>query len=124
MPAGRRENRDESAIKTPGWCRPALRCSAETCAKSATFSVSGVWPAAIAAAKASGSDEFRGFAEEYRDLGDRVLWLGRLEGRGRGSGVPVSAQLDIIFDVRGDKVSRMRPYLDHDEALRAAGLAE
>jgi ketosteroid isomerase-like protein len=69
-------------------------------------------------------DEFRGFAEEYRDLGDRVLWLGRLEGRGRGSGVPVSAQLDIIFDVRGDRISRMHSYLDHDEALRAAGLPE
>jgi ketosteroid isomerase-like protein len=69
-------------------------------------------------------DDFRGFADDYRDLGDRVLWLGRLEGRGRGSGVPVSTPLDIIFDVRGDKISRMHSYLDHDEAMRAARLGE
>jgi ketosteroid isomerase-like protein len=69
-------------------------------------------------------DDFRAFAEDYRDLGDRVLWLGRLEGRGRGSGVPVRAPLDILFDIRDGKVSRMHSYLDHDEAMRAAGLAE
>jgi ketosteroid isomerase-like protein len=69
-------------------------------------------------------DDFRGLVDEYRDLDERVLWLGRLEGRGRGSGVPVSTPLDIVFDVRDGKVSRMHSYLDHDEALRAAGLAE
>jgi ketosteroid isomerase-like protein len=67
-------------------------------------------------------DDFRGFADDCRDLGDRVLWLGRLEGRGRGSGVPVSTPLDILFDIRGERISRMHSYLDHDEALRAAGL--
>jgi ketosteroid isomerase-like protein len=59
-----------------------------------------------------------------RDLGDRVLCLGRMEGRGRGSGVPVDAPLGAIFEFRDDKISRMRAYLDHDEALRAAGLSE
>ncbi len=33
-------------------------------------------------------EEFRVVAEELRDLGERVLVLGRFEGRGRGSGVP------------------------------------
>lgn len=69
-------------------------------------------------------EEFRGLADEYRDLGQRVLWLGRIEGRGRGSGVPVDAPLDMLFDLRGGKVSRMRSFLDHGEALRAAGLSE
>jgi ketosteroid isomerase-like protein len=69
-------------------------------------------------------DEFLALGSEFRDLGDRVLWRGRLEGRGRGSGVPVSAPLDILYDVRAGKVSRMHSFLDHDEALRAAGLAE
>ncbi len=59
---------------------------------------------------------------ELRDLGDRVLWLGRTEGRGRGSGVPVDTPLAVIYDIRGGKVSRARAYLDHDEALQAAGL--
>jgi ketosteroid isomerase-like protein len=69
-------------------------------------------------------DEFRALADEYRDLGDRVLLRGPLVGRGRGGGVPVSTPLDILFDIRGEKISRMHSYLDHDEALRAAGLAE
>jgi ketosteroid isomerase-like protein len=69
-------------------------------------------------------DEFLALGSEFRDLGDRVLWRGRLEGRGRGSGVPVSAPLDILYDVRAGKISRMHSFLDHDEALRAAGLSE
>jgi len=63
-------------------------------------------------------------ADEYRDLGERVLVLGRFEGRGRGSGVPVDAPQGIIYDLRGGRISRVRAYLDQDEALRAAGLSE
>ncbi len=68
--------------------------------------------------------EYRLLADEFRDLGDRVLMLGRQEARGRGSGVPVDAPFGMILDFRGDKISRMRSYNDHDEALRAAGLDE
>jgi len=67
-------------------------------------------------------DEFRGIASEYRDLGERVLWIGHLEGRGRGSGVPLRASLDVLYDLRDGKISRMHSYLDHGDALRAAGL--
>jgi ketosteroid isomerase-like protein len=59
-----------------------------------------------------------------RDLGDRVLVLGRIEGRGRGSGAPVDAPLGFVVDVRGGKMSRIRGCIDHGEALRAAGLSE
>ncbi len=69
-------------------------------------------------------EEFITIAEDYRDIGDRVLLLGRLEGRGLASGVPVSAPLDILYDLRDGKISRMHSFLDHDEALRAAGLTE
>ena len=69
-------------------------------------------------------DEFLALAEDYRDLGERVLWQGRLEARGLGSGVPVSAPLDILYDIRDGQISRMHSYLDHSEALRAAGLEE
>jgi ketosteroid isomerase-like protein len=69
-------------------------------------------------------EEFRGFAIDYRDLGERVLWVGRLEGRGRGSGIPVDVPLDVLYDFRDGKISRMHSYLDHGEALRAAGLPE
>src|SRR6478736_8435610 len=36
-------------------------------------------------------EEFRPVPEDYRDLGEHVLALGRLTTRGRGSGVPVDS---------------------------------
>ncbi len=68
--------------------------------------------------------EARIVGDEFRDLGSRVLVLGRAEGRGRGSGVPVEAPQGFIVELRGGKISRVRAYLDHGKALRAAGLAE
>jgi ketosteroid isomerase-like protein len=62
--------------------------------------------------------------EEFRDLGDRMVGLGRLRGRGIGSGVEVDTPLAIVVELTGKKVSRSTAYFDHDEALRAAGLAE
>ena len=67
-------------------------------------------------------DGLRVLADEFRDLGDSVLALGRAEGRGRASGVQVDALLGMVFDFRSGKISRVRTYLDHGEALRAAGL--
>ena len=69
-------------------------------------------------------EAFHAVAHEYRDLGDRALLLGRFEGRGKGSGVPVDAPLGAVSDFRDGKCSRSRVYLDHGEALRAAGLSE
>ena len=63
-------------------------------------------------------------ADEFRDLGDRVLALGRIVGRGRASGVAVQTPGAIITDFRDGKIASVRTYLDHSEALRAAGLAE
>ena len=51
-------------------------------------------------------------------------WLGRVEGRGRGSGVLVDMPLAQIFYFRGGKICRTRSYLDHGEALEAVGLEE
>ena len=69
-------------------------------------------------------EEFHVLGDEFRDLDDRVLVLGRVEARGRGSGVQVDAHAGFVIDLRGGKMSRIRSFLDHDEALRAAGLAE
>jgi ketosteroid isomerase-like protein len=69
-------------------------------------------------------EEFRTVADDYRDLGDRVLCLGRNTARGKGSGVTVDAAAAAILDFRDGKVSRIRLFLDHGEALRAAGLTE
>ena len=62
--------------------------------------------------------------ESFREHHDGVLLLGRLEGRGRGSGAAVDSPLGMAFDVRDGGISRIRGYLNHDEALRAVGLLE
>jgi ketosteroid isomerase-like protein len=67
-------------------------------------------------------EELRLVGGEFRDLGDRVLWLGHMEGRGRGSGAPVLSPAASLHDFRGGLISRTRSFLDHGEALRAAGL--
>lgn len=69
-------------------------------------------------------EELRSVPEEFRDLGDRVLVLGRMQGRGKGSGAPVDAPIANIYDIRGGRIWRVRAYLDREEALRAAGLSE
>jgi ketosteroid isomerase-like protein len=67
-------------------------------------------------------EEIRIVEPEFRDLGDCVLMLGRLQVKVRSSGVTLDSPNGVIFDFRDGKISRMRAYLDHDEALRAAGL--
>jgi ketosteroid isomerase-like protein len=69
-------------------------------------------------------EEVRLVAGEVRDLGESVVWLGRIEGRGRGGGVAVEAPMGAVLAVRDGRVWRARSYLDHGEALRAAGLTE
>jgi ketosteroid isomerase-like protein len=69
-------------------------------------------------------EELRVIYDEYRDVGDRVLALGRIEGRGRGSGAVVETPQGAVMDFRDGKVSSARSYLDPGEALRCVGLAE
>jgi ketosteroid isomerase-like protein len=69
-------------------------------------------------------EELRLVYDDYRDLGDRVLVLGRIEGRGRGSGAVVETPQGAVADFRDGKLSSARSYLDHAEALKAVGLEE
>jgi ketosteroid isomerase-like protein len=69
-------------------------------------------------------EELQIFGDEFRDLDDRVLVLGRAEGRGKGSGVPVAAAFAMVLEFRDGKISRSRSFLNHGEALRAVGLTE
>jgi len=41
-----------------------------------------------------------------------------------GSGVPVDSPLGMVFDVRRGMIARIRGYLGHADALRAAGLSD
>jgi ketosteroid isomerase-like protein len=67
-------------------------------------------------------EEFRFLADEFHDLGGVVLVLGRLEGRGRGGGVPITSPVGAVWDLREGKVWRLRAYLDQAQAAAVAGL--
>jgi ketosteroid isomerase-like protein len=56
--------------------------------------------------------------------GERVVWLHRVVGRGKTSGVPVDQPIGIVWTLRDGLVWRGRAYLTHAEALKAAGLEE
>jgi ketosteroid isomerase-like protein len=69
-------------------------------------------------------ETFRIHPGRFRASTDVVVMLGRLEGRGKSSGVPVDSSLGMVFDFRDRLISRIRGYLDHAEALEAAGLPD
>jgi len=59
---------------------------------------------------------------EVRDLGEKTLMLGRLQGRGRESGVIVDTPIAVLYDHRGGQISRIHSFYDPAEALKAVGL--
>ena len=61
---------------------------------------------------------------DIRDLGDRVIAIGHIRTRGRGSGVVTESPIAMVSDTRNGKSVRVRSYLDPREALEAAGLSE
>jgi ketosteroid isomerase-like protein len=63
-------------------------------------------------------------AEEFIDVGDRVVVTVHVKGRGKGSGVEIDARSHQVHTLRDGKLVRMDEYLDHAEALEAAGLRE
>ena len=69
-------------------------------------------------------ESFRLDATDVRDLGDRVLVLGDIRGRGRMSGVEVDARWAWIVEMREGRATSLRGFQDHREALDAAGLTE
>jgi ketosteroid isomerase-like protein len=69
-------------------------------------------------------ESFRFEATDLRDLGDHILVLGDVRGRGRGSGVEVDDRWGWIVELSEGRAARLRGFLDQREALEAAGLRE
>lgn len=61
--------------------------------------------------------------EVFHELGDRVLVLGHMHLRGRGSGVELDQETGWVADVRDGKMTRFQAFLSHEEALAAVGLS-
>ncbi len=59
------------------------------------------------------------------DLGDRVVFLAEMRGAGRASGAALSQRYGSVtdLDTRRGLTTRVRFFLDWDEALREAGVA-
>jgi ketosteroid isomerase-like protein len=69
-------------------------------------------------------ESFRFEATEIRDIGDRILVLGDVRGRGRASGAEVADRWAWIIELRDGKAASLRGFVDHREALAAAGLSD
>src|SRR3954453_12861256 len=61
---------------------------------------------------------------EIRDLGDRVLGIGRFRIRGTASGAEIESPVSTLTEFKNGKAIRVRTFLDTTAALEAAGLPE
>lgn len=53
--------------------------------------------------------------------GKRLLVLGSVHFRGRGSGIELEVPVAWLFEFRNDRISRLTTFATHDEGRRAAG---
>jgi ketosteroid isomerase-like protein len=67
-------------------------------------------------------DELRVYPSEFRDLGDTVVTLGRMYGR--GGGMIIDRPTGWVWRCRNGKIVFVRVYASREEALRAAGLGD
>jgi ketosteroid isomerase-like protein len=74
------------------------------------------WAAALAA-----WDDFRAEPTEMIEIGPQVVVLTHVHGRGKGSGVEVSADTATVWTFEAGKIVRLALHWDSAEALRAAG---
>jgi ketosteroid isomerase-like protein len=68
--------------------------------------------------------EFQVEFTEIRDLGDRIVAIGRWITRGEESGVETAPPLAAVVEFNNGKAIRVRSYLDPEDALEAVGLRE
>ena len=69
-------------------------------------------------------DEFHIEVSEIRDLGDRLVVIGRTRARGEASGAEVETPIAFVTEFKNGKAISIRAYLDPEEALEAAGLRD
>jgi ketosteroid isomerase-like protein len=61
---------------------------------------------------------------EFRDIGDTIVALGRMQIRGKASGIDLDQSVAYVVEFDGGLIRKMSAYLDEAEALEAAGLSE
>jgi ketosteroid isomerase-like protein len=68
-------------------------------------------------------EQFQFEESEIQDLGESVLWLGRVKMRGAASHVELDQEFAVRFVLRAGKVVSVQAFLTWQEALETAGLA-
>jgi hypothetical protein len=69
-------------------------------------------------------EAYRSEMEEIVDLGEHVLALTRITGRGAGGGVPVDQRIAILARFEGEKLVWAKSFASKAEALEAVGLRD
>jgi ketosteroid isomerase-like protein len=70
-------------------------------------------------------ERFDAWLDDLREAGDdRVVALGGISFRARGSGIDMDERLGWVFELRNGRVRRMLFYSSPSEALEAVGLRE
>jgi ketosteroid isomerase-like protein len=69
-------------------------------------------------------DEWREEIEEMRDLGSHVIVVSTQRGRAKGSGIEVETRYAVLYEIRGDKITRMVLHSGPEEALEVTRLEE
>ena len=66
-------------------------------------------------------DQLQLLPDEIREVDDHVLGIGRMQAKGKASGVELDVPLTILWDVRDDLLARLESFPTLDEALEAIG---
>lgn len=61
---------------------------------------------------------------ESRDLGDRIVGIGRIRKQGKRSGAVTEMAFGTVTDMKNGRAIRIWTYLDPQEVLEGAGLPE
>jgi uncharacterized protein len=70
---------------------------------------------------AENMEVFRVTPEEVIDAGDRVVIIGTLVVKGRGSGIEMSFPTATVTTVRDGKIVHFQEYIEREKALAAVG---
>jgi ketosteroid isomerase-like protein len=62
--------------------------------------------------------------DEFREVGDVVLALGQIRGKGRGTGASINANGGWVGEFRQGLITRFQTCSNREQALEAAGLRE
>jgi ketosteroid isomerase-like protein len=108
-----------AASMAPGGVIVPLRAALEDIVYEGPNAAHEFWAASMQAWSALHID-----VSEFRDLGDRVLVLGRLIATARETGVELDTQVAWIVTFEDDQVAEIRTFASQAEALAAAGLRE